>query len=43
MILDKLLDKLSNKNLQYFNKKLLSCFNILPCESGKKYKQCCGK
>ncbi|MBE6160890.1 MAG: hypothetical protein E7158_01540 [Firmicutes bacterium] len=24
-------------------KNYLVCFNILPCGSGKKYKQCCGK
>ncbi|MGN1323284.1 MAG: SEC-C metal-binding domain-containing protein [Bacilli bacterium] len=32
-----------NKKCQIKRKKLLGCFNILPCGSGKKYKNCHGR
>ncbi|MBQ4263298.1 MAG: SEC-C domain-containing protein [Bacilli bacterium] len=32
-----------SKKAQFSNKKLPGCFNRLPCGSGRKYKQCCGK
>ena len=34
---------ISSKKAHFKRKKLPGCFNILPCGSGKKYKQCCGK
>ena len=35
--------KFMSKKAQFKRKKLLGCFNMPPCGSGKKYKQCCGK